>query len=157
MKMDLLPIFQWAEATAVGEWIRGGTWPFPLIETFHILALAVFLGALFLIDLRLLGLKIGGISAAAMSRQLNVYINWGIVVILVSGFMLFASEGGKLYENSAFMPKMYFLLAALVSHYTLHKWAVASDNPPAWAPLAGALSLILWFATGMAGRAIGFV
>ena len=45
--MDLLPIYQWAEDTRIGEMIRGNTWPFPLIETFHILALAVFVGALF--------------------------------------------------------------------------------------------------------------
>ena len=155
--MDTYPIYKWAENTAVGQWIQGGTWPFPLIETFHILALAVFLGALFLIDLRLMGLKMGGIGAARMYRELHTYINWGILVILVSGAMLFASEGGKLYDNSAFGPKRYFLTAALVSHYTLHKRAVASEQPPAWAPIAGFLSQFLWFLTGAAGRAIGFV
>jgi hypothetical protein len=155
--MDTYPIYKWAENTAVGQWIQGGTWPFPLIETFHILALAVFLGALFLIDLRLMGLKMGGIAAARMYRELHTYINWGILVILVSGAMLFASEGGKLYDNSAFGPKMYFLAAALVSHYTLHKRAVATEQPPAWAPIAAILSQALWFLTGAAGRAIGFV
>jgi hypothetical protein len=155
--MDFYPIFQWAENTFIGEWIRGGTWPFPLIETFHILALAVFLGALFLIDLRLMGLKMGGITAARLYRELHVYINWGILVILVSGAFLFASEGGKLYDNSAFGPKMYFLAAALVFHYTGHKRAVATEVPPSWGALAGAVSLLLWFTVGAAGRAIGFV
>lgn len=155
--MDPYPIYKWAEDTALGEWIRGGTWPFPLIETFHILALAVFLGALFLIDLRLIGFKVGGISAATMYRQLHKYINWGIVVILVSGGMLFASEGGKLYDNSAFAPKMYFLAAALITHYTIHRRAVAAETPPAWGPIAGILSQCLWLLTGAAGRAIGFV
>jgi hypothetical protein len=155
--MDTYPIFKWAEDTAVGEWIRGGTWPFPLIETFHILALAVFVGCIFLVDLRLMGLKMGGITAARLYRELNAYINWGIVIILVSGAMLFASEGGKLYENAAFSPKMILLAMALLFHYTGHRKAVATEQPPSWGALAGALSLILWFATGAAGRAIGFV
>lgn len=155
--MDTYPIYLWAENTAIGEWIRNGTWPFPLIETFHILALALFMGALFLIDLRLMGFKFNGIAAARMYRELHTYINWGILVILVSGAMLMASEGGKLYENSAFGPKMYLLFAALVTHYTIHKKAVASDQPPGWAPIAGFLSQFLWLATGAAGRAIGFV
>jgi uncharacterized membrane protein len=155
--MDFQPIFQWAEDTAIGAWVRGSTWPFPLIETFHILALAVFMGALFLIDLRLLGFRIGGISAAAMNRQMNSYINWGIVVILVSGFLLFASEGGKLYDNDAFTPKMILLALALIFHYTGHRIAVSTEQPPSWGWAAGALSLCLWFLTGAAGRAIGFV
>jgi len=155
--MNIYSIFQWAEDTRVGGWIRGNTWPFPLIETFHILALAVFVGALFLIDLRLMGVKMGGITAARMNRELNVYINWGILIILVSGALLFASEGGKLYQNDAFMPKMIVLLLALVFHYTIHKKAVATEQPPSWGALAGALSLLLWFGVGAAGRAIGFV
>lgn len=155
--MDTYPIFLWAENTGIGEWIRDGTWPFPLIETFHILALALFMGALFLIDLRLMGLKFSGIAAARMYRELHAYINWGILVILVSGALLLAAEGGKLYDNSAFGPKMYLLAAALLTHYTIHKKAVASDQPPGWAPIAGFLSQFLWLATGAAGRAIGFV
>jgi hypothetical protein len=155
--MDLLPIYQWAEGTALGGWIRGHTWPFPMIETFHILALAVFMGALFLIDLRLMGLKMGGITAARLNRELNTYINWGILIILASGAMLFCSEGGKLYDNAAFSPKMVIMAAALVFHFTVHRKAVSTEVPPAWGGLAGALSLILWFGTGAAGRAIGFV
>lgn len=155
--MDLYPIFQWAENSAIGAAIRDRTWPFPLIETFHILALAVFMGALFLIDLRLMGVKIGGISAARMNREMNTYINWGIVVILLSGGLLFASEGGKLYENAAFNPKMIGLGLALLFHYTGHRKALETEQPPSWGALAGALSLALWFFTGAAGRAIGFV
>jgi hypothetical protein len=155
--MDLYPIFEYAENTWIGAAIRDHTWPFPLIETFHIMALAVYMGALFLIDLRLMGVKMGGLSAARIYRQTHAYINWGIAVILVTGALLFASEGIKLYNNAAFMPKMYALAGALIWHYTGHRVAVSSEEPPAWGWLAGALSLFLWFFTGAAGRAIGFV
>ena len=104
-----------------------------------------------------MGVNMGGISAAKLNRELNSYINWGIIIILVSGALLFASEGGKLHENDAFMPKMILMVMALVFHYTGHKKAVSTEIPPSWGPLAGALSLFLWFATGAAGRAIGFV
>jgi hypothetical protein len=155
--MDLYFIYRWAEDTALGGWIRGNTWPFPLIETFHILALALFMGALFLIDLRLMGLRMGGITAQRLNKELNTYINWGIIVILVSGAMLFMSEGIKSYDNAAFRPKIALLIAALVFHYTGHKKAVSTEQPPSWGALAGALSLALWFGVGAAGRAIGFV
>ncbi|MEI9811933.1 MAG: DUF6644 family protein [Acidobacteriota bacterium] len=151
------PIFQWADDSGLGAYIRDRTWPFPLIETIHIMALAVFLGALFLIDLRLMGLKMGGIAASRLTRELNRYIDWGIALILITGVMLFASEGGKLYENAAFAPKMIMLGAALLFHYTIHRRAVANDKPPAWAAFAGLISQALWIGVGAAGRAIGFV
>lgn len=155
--MELYPFFEWADQTAVGEFVRGNTWAFPLTETFHIMALAVLLGSLFLIDLRLLGVKMRGLSAAKLGRELNVYMNWSIVIILVTGALLFLSEAVKSYSNDAFWPKMYLLGLALVFHYTGHKAAIKADNPPAWGWIAGALSLFLWFGVGAAGRAIGFV
>src|SRR5215475_3537307 len=54
--MSLLPFFQWCENSAVGEAIRGSSWLFPVIESFHLLGLAVIGGAILVVDLRLCGL-----------------------------------------------------------------------------------------------------
>ena len=155
--MDIKTIFQWAEDSSLGAYIRDRTWPFPTVETVHIMALAVFMGALFLIDLRLMGFKMGGIAASRMTRELNRYINWGIFLILATGVALFCSEGDKLYANAAFMPKMILLAAALVFHFTVHRKAVATEAAPRWGFAAGIVSQLLWFGVGAAGRAIGFV
>src|SRR5713226_2669711 len=55
-EMSLLPFFEWCEHTAVGAAIRGSAWLFPVIEAFHLLALALIGGAILIVDLRLLGL-----------------------------------------------------------------------------------------------------
>ena len=39
--MSLLPFFQWCESTTIGEAIRASTWLFPVIEAFHLIALAL--------------------------------------------------------------------------------------------------------------------
>ena len=44
--MTLLPFFEWCENTAAGEAIRGSLWLFPVIESVHLLALALIGGAL---------------------------------------------------------------------------------------------------------------
>jgi len=90
-------------------------------------------------------------------RELHRYIDWGIAIILITGVMLFASEGNKLYVNAAFTPKMVLLAAALLFHYTAHRKAVANEQPPAWGAVAGLVSQLLWIGVGAAGRAIGFV
>src|SRR5580692_9343687 len=69
------PFFAWVDTTAMSTYIKGTTWVFPLVETIHILALAVLLGSLFLIDLRLLGIAIRRWSPAQIVEQLHSLIN----------------------------------------------------------------------------------
>jgi len=47
---------QWSEATALGTAIRNSQYAFPIIEFFHLAALAVIGGAVLVVDMRLLGL-----------------------------------------------------------------------------------------------------
>jgi len=155
--MNIYWFYQWCDSTRLGEWVRGNTWAFPLTETVHIIALTVLLGSLFVIDLRLMGAKMRDLVPARMQKELHSYIDWSIVVILITGIMLFLSEATKAYANAAFRPKVTLLAMALVYHYTVHRRALSTEKPPRWAPLAGAFSLILWFSVGAAGRAIGFV
>jgi hypothetical protein len=155
--MNMFPIYQWFDDTAVGQFIAGNTWAFPLTETFHIMALAVMFGCIFLIDLRLLGVNFGGITHDRLFRELNRYINWSTIIIIVTGLMLFASEATKAYENDAFRPKVVLLIIALIFHYAVFNKAVRQQAIPSNAKFLGWTSLILWFGVGMAGRAIGFV
>ena len=53
--MDLYPVFEWCESTAVGQVVRDSLWLFPVIEAIHLLALALMGGTILVVDLRLLG------------------------------------------------------------------------------------------------------
>jgi uncharacterized membrane protein len=155
--MNMYPFYQWCDETRIGQFIAGNTWSFPLTETLHIMALAIMFGCIFLIDLRLLGVEFGGISHAKMYKELHRYINWSTVIIIITGIMLFLSEATKAYANDAFRPKVILLVIALIFHYAVFVKAVRNDALPGNAKMLGALSLILWFSVGAAGRAIGFV
>jgi hypothetical protein len=155
--MNMYPFYEWCDATTIGQFIAGNTWAFPLTETFHIMALAVMFGCIFLIDLRLLGVHFGGIPAAKMYNELKRYINWSTVLIIITGIMLFLSEATKAYANDAFRPKVVLLVIALVFHYGIFTKAVSKDQVPGYAKALAWASLILWFGVGAAGRAIGFV
>ena len=52
----LLPFFEWCETLWLGQFVVGSNWLFPVIESVHLLALALLGGAVFLVDFRLLGL-----------------------------------------------------------------------------------------------------
>lgn len=152
------PFFAWVDTTPISTYIKGTTWVFPLVETIHILALAVLLGSLFLIDLRLLGIAIRRWSPAQLVEQLHSFINVAVVIILITGVILFIAEPRKLFDSAAFGPKMIFLALAILFQYTLYpRVRLMQTRIPIWGRLLGLLSLGLWFGVAVCGRAIGFV
>jgi hypothetical protein len=156
---SLFGFFKWADATWICNYIKGTTWIFPLVETIHILSIVVLLGSVLLVDFRSIGLGLRAWTAKEMTRQLRPYIKYGLIVVLVTGFLLFIAEPRKLYDNAAFGPKMLLLLLSIVYQYTIFRAVSRTDRESA--PIltrVGALgSLALWFGVGIAGRAIGFV
>ncbi len=152
------PFFAWMDETRMSLYIKSTTWVFPLVETIHILALAVLLGSLFLIDLRLLGIAIRKWSPAQILEQLHSLINYSVVVILVTGVILFIAEPRKLFDSAAFGPKMMILALAIIFQYTLYPQVRNMRTQiPIWGRLLALVSLGLWFSVAVCGRAIGFV
>ena len=52
----LFEFAQWSEATGLGKMIRNSQYAFPIVEFFHLAALAIIGGAILIVDMRLLGL-----------------------------------------------------------------------------------------------------
>jgi hypothetical protein len=157
---SLRPFFQWSDDIWVGHAISSTIWAFPLIETIHILALTIMYGAMIAIDLRLLGVAMRKQSTALLVRNLEPYMDWGLIVMLGTGFLLFTSEAMKCYVNQGFKFKMEVLVPAVLFQFTLFRWVtrkeeVERSRPLGW--LVSVASLVLWFGVGVGGRAIGFV
>jgi hypothetical protein len=155
----LFPFFKWVDNTWICNYIKGTTWIFPLVETIHILSLVVLVGAVLLVDFRLLGIGLSRWTPKQMARQLGPFMKYGLIVILITGTLLFIAEPRKLYDNAAFGPKMILLASSIVFQYTIFRKMENIDklSAPIWGRLGALLSLTLWFGVGVMGRAIGFV
>ena len=155
---SLRPFFYWCEATILGQWVRGGTWEFPLIETIHILALTMLYGCTVVLSLRLMGVLMHSWTIARLAQQVTPYLNWSLVVILCSGILLYLSEATKTFDNDAFWVKVWLLFGALVFHFTVVRRVTKQDEVPrAIGFVVGLVSMVLWLGIGCAGRAIAFV
>ena len=87
-------------------------------------------------------------------------MTWGLIAMLMSGFLLFSSEAMKCYGNDGFRLKMELLVPAVLFQFTFFRWVTRQEelkrsSAAGWA--ACALSTILWMGVGVCGRAIGFV
>lgn len=157
--MSLLSFFEWCEATALGATIRGSKWLFPVIESVHLLGLAVLGGAILLVDLRLLGLGLKRQPVAQLARDAQPWLVGSVLVMLGTGVSLFLSESIKCYYSSAFWVKMTTLPLALLFTATVRRKVVTSeeaDSRPLLRKLVALVSLSLWFTVAAAGRWIGF-
>lgn len=157
--MSLLPFFEWCENTAIGEAIRNSVWLFPVIESFHLVALALIGGAVLLVNMRLLGLVLGRRPVAELARDAHPWFLGGLLVMFASGVPLFLSESIKCYYSFAFWVKMSALFVVLVFTFTVHRRVTLADEGrvgPVRGKLVAVVSLVLWAAVGWGGRWIGF-
>ena len=127
----LLPFFKWCDSTWMGETIRGSRIYFPIIETFHLLALTILFGAVLVLKSAAVPDHHDEIQPIhQVARDLSPWASWSLVVILVSGVMLFLSEAMKCYASKPFQVKMMFLFAALIYHFTIHRKVSRSEREP---------------------------
>lgn len=151
----LRPFFQWCDSTWVSQTIRDSRWMFAGIEIVHLLGLAVLLGSLLVLDLRLLGRGMKRSALPLVAAELAPWTGGGLALMVSTGTLLFLSEAMKCYASPPFAVKMMLLAAALGLHLALAR-SVRREPAPGWTKPAAALSLLLWFGVGVAGRAIGF-
>jgi hypothetical protein len=157
--VSLLAFFTWCENSWLGEAIRGSNWLFPVIESVHLLGLAVIGGAVLVMNLRLLGLGIGSQPVAQLWRDTKPWLLGSLTVMLASGLLLFTSEATKLYYHEAFWVKMISLLLSILFTFTVVR-RVALSEPgrvgPAWSKAVALISILFWSGVGVGGRWIGF-
>jgi len=155
----LLPFFEWCETLWLGQFVVGSNWLFPVIESVHLLALALLGGSILLVDFRLLGLGLRDRAVSELARDARPWMIAAVVAMVLTGIPLFLSEPIKCYYSTAFWIKMTTLPIALVFAFTVRTRVTRSEsvrNTARRQQLVGALSIALWFTVAAAGRWIGF-
>jgi len=161
--MSFLQFCQWIEKSPLGSGVRDSVWIFPVIESIHILGIVLLAFTASMIDLRLLGTGLlRRRPLAEVSRQLLPW-TWGAIVLMIlTGVPLFASEAAsKCYESKAFYVKMALLALAIVnaafSYSAVNRHAEQWDsNPPSRARIMAVFSLVFWAGVVFAGRGIAY-
>lgn len=161
--MSLAQLCQWLQDTPWGTGIRESTWVFPIIEGTHAIGIALSVGILLLMDLRLMGVLMRREPVSQISNQLMPWSLAGYALMFVTGLLLFWSQAVKAYGSIFFRIKLALLLLAginaLVFELTLRRsvaeWDTA-ETPPFRARLAGFLGLVLWAGVIVAGRTMAY-
>ncbi len=152
-------IEEWPLSLAVGEGKL-----FPTFESLHVLGVAVLLGTLFMVDLRLLGVAAKRYSVRTLSDELTPWTFGGFTLAIVTGLLLVIVHPTFYAVNAGFLAKMALLFLAMANMLVFHAgvwrtvdvWGAPGAVPPRAAKLAGGLSLLFWIGVIAMGRWIAF-
>lgn len=141
--------------------IRQSALAYPALSALHILGIALLLGNILLLDLRLLGV----LRQSALSDLFKLFSRFagiGLLLAIGSGVLLFSVQPLQYLSNQAFLLKMLLLALALLNLLIVHlsrAWQQACSGGPVSnsLKLAAASSLLLWLTILFAGRWIAFI
>lgn len=154
----MLALFQWLAATPAGVFMQQSSWAFAAAEMIHLLSLAVLGGAIFIINLRVFGLGLKSQPAGRLASELRPFLVTSLLGSVLSGVLLVSAESEKCYYNMAFRWKMLLLLLAVIFYFGVQQRLFERQNVSELTRKAsGIVSIALWLAVGLAGRAIGIL
>jgi len=163
--MDFIqPVIQVIYDSPLPTSIRESEWTFPVIQTFHILGLLLFYGAIALVDLRIVGAVLKERPARDVADGLLPVAWAGFAVMAISGGLLFAAQAAKIYTNAFLLAKFGLILLAGLNLVVFHRftgraiatWGREGGVTPVYARVSAGLSLLLWTGVIVTGRFIAY-
>jgi uncharacterized membrane protein len=154
---------EWLQALPLAVFIHKKAWAFTTVEVVHVFAIAMVIGTIAIVDLRLLGFASTKRPVAELSRQV-LPLTWAAFVIaVIAGSLLFISRATDYFVSTVFWIKMALIVVAginmiifeFVTVRGVQEWNLNPKPPPA-ARLAGGISIACWILVLVFGRLIAF-
>jgi len=142
--------------TGFSHAVRDSSWIFAVVEVFHLFSLALLGGTLIVGLLALAELGFRFPQGGALWRSLRLTAVLATGGIITTGIGLVAVNPLKYYWDDAFRYKMGFLALALIALGFAYVRGAAIRSLTSRRLLA-LLTLTLWLAAGVSGRAIGLL
>lgn len=152
---------EWLQSTWVGVLVAESLWGYPLFETIHSIGMAMLIGSLGLINLRVLGFKP---ELPLLNMRQLLPLAWlGFTLNAISGTLLFTSDAVYFFNKYTFRIKMILIVlgginAALLGARVFREAAAGASTGPVtagtkWIAFS---SLVFWLGAVCAGRLIAY-
>lgn len=146
------------EASGIATYLRSARWGYAAVNGAHVLGIAVLVGAILPLDLRLLGFW-RGIERGVLVRVLAPTAACGLVLAVVAGVLLFSVRAGEYAALTVFQVKLALIVLGTLSALGAHlRYGGSLQGAPAGALRGTAVvSLLCWLGALTCGRLIAFV
>lgn len=137
--------------------LRESYWVYPLVNTLHIVGIALLFGSIVPLDLRLAGWRREDATLDLLARVLLPVAVFGFALAALAGLVLFAVDARAYAGSLFFQSKLVLIVLALANAWLLRRvaWRAGQSSDRRLA-LAGAISILLWLGVIFLGRMIGY-
>lgn len=142
-------------ALPLAEAMRASRWLYAAVNTAHVLGLALLVGAILPLDLRLMGVA-RRLPLAPLAALLVPAAGAGLALAVASGALLFLAGPADYLGAPLFLAKMGLVALGAGGALALHLGPGLAGAGEGRLRLAGALSLCAWVPALVLGRLIGF-
>jgi hypothetical protein len=144
------------EASQLGTFARGSSWAYPVANLIHLLGLVLLVGGIGLVDLRIAGL-FRNLPLDPLLRALTPLAIAGLLLMFLSGPILFAADATALVRSDTFFRKLVLIVIALANAIAFRWVRRGRLREPGMAERAMAIaSLLLWLTVAALGRMIAY-
>jgi hypothetical protein len=159
----LLNLARWLDAQAWSIGLHESYYMYAWVETTHVLTLMIFLGMLFVIDLRMLGVAFQNVPASTVADRLDKPMMIGFTIMVITGLVLYYAIPVRTTQSIWFRIKVVLLICAGINALLFRNRMKAADGswdndikPPKRMRIGAALSLSFWAGVVVTGRAIAY-
>jgi magnesium-transporting ATPase (P-type) len=101
----------WLSRTGISVAFQSANWFVPVVQTVHIIAIAILLTSVYVVSFRLIGLTRSSQPLAALMARSSPWVWAALCVLLITGALLTITEPARELLNWAFRVKMLLVLA----------------------------------------------
>jgi len=131
-------------------------WAYGVTEVIHIACMALGIGLIALLDLRLLGVNVGGATPERLVRATMLGSIVGLVLAITTGMMIFSTDPVRYVHHPTMQFKIVVLTAALAFNFTIHNRIAKRADPAGAGYLVAGISLLLWVTVVFSGLFYSF-
>lgn len=158
MSIDIHSFTAWIYGSALSSAIRDNSWVVPIVQSIHIIAIAVVAGSALVTELRIVGIVAPDETMAVVAQR---YLPWmwrALAVLLATGLVMIVGEPERTLGNVTFWIKMALVLAGVLASLGLRKPLLRPSNPSDKAPgrVLAWILLALWVGVIFCGRWIAY-
>ena len=145
------------EGTALAQALRGSRWFYAGVNAAHIFAIALLIGSIIPLNLRLFGVW-RGISREAVVRVLAPVAASGLILALITGPLLFSVRAREYSDVGFLQLKLAFITVGVLSALSLCRahGFLLKDAPRGHLAGHAVVSTVCWLGALVCGRLIAF-
>ncbi len=150
---------EWLSTTSPSVFIQNhNSWAIPAIQSIHIVGIALVLGSVFMIDLRLLGWAGSDQTLRQTTDRFGPWLTGSLWVMLVTGVLMVIGEPVRELITFSFWLKMVLVALGTVIAVFFRRSVRKHEGYPVTAPLKwlAVVTFLMWASIIILGRLIAY-